>query len=124
MEQSNKELQSIVWSEVSEKPSREGEFDLSNNAIEEAVMADKIALLRIIDGMIHSIYKRAKLRKFSAHGRIGTQYNCGARRQSFKTGKDGKSLVQTLRRSDTNSHYNAKENFTHGRKLTPAKLPV
>lgn len=83
MEQSKKELQSIVWSEVSEKPNREGEFDLSNNAIEEAVMADKIALLRIIDGMILSIYKRAmreSAKYFSEYKKfLGTEFTTNLR---------------------------------------------
>lgn len=74
MEQSNKELQSIAWSEVSEKPNKEGDFELSNNAIEEAVMADKIALLRIIDGMILSIYKRGQGKRIvKKHGQQVTQ---------------------------------------------------
>lgn len=47
------------WRQTSAIAKKDGSFDIDNNTVERAVLADKIALLNILDSMILSIYKRA-----------------------------------------------------------------
>ena len=49
----------IDWRKTSAIAKKDGSFDIDNSAVERAVLADKIALLNILDSMILSIYKRA-----------------------------------------------------------------
>ena len=60
MENGMKTPRKIVWGVLSEDPLPDGSFEIDNTRLEEAAIADKLAVLEALDSMMVSIYKRAK----------------------------------------------------------------